>query len=146
MLFREGFRRRHQRALVAALDCSQERIERDDRLPRADLALEQALHGLFVAEIEIDLDDGVLLLVRQREGKDLSIAGDQISRDTERRRLGTLLALTPPAQEAELENEQLLERETPARPLRLLTARGPVNRQEGVGAKGSVLALTDLGR
>src|SRR5688572_5218775 len=111
MLLRKRLRRCHQGALVPALHRSQERVQRDDRLPRADLALEQTLHGPFVAEIEIDFGDGLLLLLRQRERKGLPIAGDQIRWGAQRRRSSALLPLAPPAQETELENEQLLKGE-----------------------------------
>ena len=44
VLLGERLGRRHQRALVAALDRAQQRVQRDHRLPRADVALEQPLH------------------------------------------------------------------------------------------------------
>ena len=44
VLLRERLGRRHQRALAAGLDRPQERVERDDRLARADVALQQPLH------------------------------------------------------------------------------------------------------
>ena len=44
VLLGEGFRGRHQGALVPAFDRAQERVERHDGLPRADIALEEALH------------------------------------------------------------------------------------------------------
>ena len=55
VLLGERLRRRHQRALAAVLDRAQEGVERDDRLARADVALEQALHRHGAREIGIDL-------------------------------------------------------------------------------------------
>ena len=44
VLLSEGFRRRHERSLAPVLDRAQERVERDDRLARADVALQEPLH------------------------------------------------------------------------------------------------------
>ena len=44
VLFGEGLGRRHQRSLPAVLDRTQECVERDDGLARADVALQQPLH------------------------------------------------------------------------------------------------------
>ena len=55
VLLGQGLRRRHQRALVAVLDRPQERVERDDRLPRADVALQEPLHRPLIGEVAADL-------------------------------------------------------------------------------------------
>ena len=67
VLLGERLRRRHQRALVAALDRAQERVERDDRLPRPDVALEQPLHRHRAREVAVDLGDRLLLVLGELE-------------------------------------------------------------------------------
>ena len=57
---------RHERALVAALHRHQQRSERDDRLPRTDLALQQAVHGRGQRHVGADLRD------RPRSGSPVS--------------------------------------------------------------------------
>ena len=69
MLFRQRLRRRHQRALAPVLDRTQQRVERDDGLARADVALQQPLHGNRAGEIDVDLAHRLLLVHRQREGQ-----------------------------------------------------------------------------
>ena len=55
MLLGERLGRRHQRPLTPGLDSAQQRVERDDRLARADVALEQPLHRAGPAEVGVDL-------------------------------------------------------------------------------------------
>src|SRR5687767_14603434 len=76
--------RGHQRALVAALDCAQERIERHDGLSGADIALQEALHRLLATQVTVDLGNGLLLLRSEGEGKRGSVARDQLPRLPER--------------------------------------------------------------
>ena len=67
VLLGERLGRRHQRALAARLDRAQERVERDDRLAGADVALEQALHRRRAREVGVDLGDRLLLVLGQLE-------------------------------------------------------------------------------
>ena len=57
MLLGEDLGRRHQRTLVAALDRGQQGGDGDDRLAGADVALQQAVHGVRRREVGIDLAD-----------------------------------------------------------------------------------------
>ena len=57
VLLGERLGRCHQRALTAGLDRAQERVERDDGLAGADVALEQPLHRGRAGEIGIELGD-----------------------------------------------------------------------------------------
>ena len=61
--------RRHQRGLHPLLDRAQQRVERDDGLARADVALQQPLHGNRAGEVDVDLAHRLLLVRRQREGQ-----------------------------------------------------------------------------
>ena len=55
VLLRERLRGRHERALTTRLDRAEERMQCDDRLPRSDVALEEALHGDGAVEVGVDL-------------------------------------------------------------------------------------------
>ena len=84
VLLGERLRRRHQRALAAALDRPEQRVERDRRLARADVALEQPLHRRRPGEVGVDLGDRVLLRGRERERQRLAVAGDELGRGWQR--------------------------------------------------------------
>ena len=88
MLLGEGFRRRHQRALALVLDRAQEGVQRDDRLPGTDVALEQPLHRRRLGEIEVDLGDRAFLMLGERERKHAAVPLDQLPRLRQRRRHG----------------------------------------------------------
>ena len=79
VLLGERLGRRHQRALPAVLDRTQERVERNDGLARADVALQQALHRRGSREIAVDLPDRLLLIRRERERQRLAVALDQVA-------------------------------------------------------------------
>ena len=137
--------RRHQRAAVAAFYGAQQRVERDDRLPRADVALEEPLHRRGPAEVGVDLGDRAFLVGRELERQRLPVALDQVTGRVERRRDHVLLAAVT-AQQAELECEQLVEGQPAAASLGLLFGAGTVERPERVGAQRQVLALLELRR
>ena len=132
VLLGERLRRRHQRAEPPGLDRAQQRIERDDGLAGADVALEQPLHRHGPLEIGVDLLDGALLVGGQPEGQLLAEAGDELAGRAERRR-HVVGALRPAAREPDLEDEQLVEGQPRPRPLRLRRRAGTVQRDEGVG-------------
>ena len=136
VLLGEGLGRRHQGALLAALDGAQEGVEGDDGLPRADVALEQPLHGPFAAEIGVDLGNRLLLLGRERERERLPIAVEELPRLPERRRARLLGERLATADEAELEQEELLEAEAGAGGLGVFEAFGAVHRGDRVGRSG----------
>src|SRR5215218_10333385 len=145
VLLGERLGRRHQRTLVTPFDCAQEHVERHDRLAGPDVPLEKALHGLLAAQVPLDLGNRLFLLGSERERERGSVARDQLPGFPERRGLGTLLALATPPCEAELQEEQLLERKALPCLLRLLTALGPVDGGQRVGAQSCALALANVG-
>ena len=145
VLLGERLGRRHQRAAVAAFYGAQQRVERDDRLPRADVSLQEPLHGRGAAEVGVDLGDGALLVGRELERQRLPVALDQLTGRVERRRDHVLFAAVT-AQQAELECEQLVEGQPAAALLGLLFGAGTVERPERVGAQRQVLALLELRR
>ena len=67
MLAGEDFGRRHQRRLPSRLDDVGHRQQRDDRLARADVALQQPDHPLRRGEIGADFGDRLRLRAGQRE-------------------------------------------------------------------------------
>ena len=67
VLLGERLRGRHERPAEAGLDRAQQRVERDDRLPRADVALQEPLHRHRAREVGVELGDGLLLGRGQRE-------------------------------------------------------------------------------
>ena len=85
VLLSEGFSRRHQRPLTAALDGAQERVQRDDRLAGADVSLQEPLHRDGAREVAVDLADRLLLVRRQRERQRLAVAVDEVAGLAERR-------------------------------------------------------------
>ena len=86
VLLGEGLGRRHERALAPDLDRAEERVERDDGLPRADVALEEALHRNRALEVGVDLGDRALLIRRERERERRAVARDELARLAERLR------------------------------------------------------------
>ena len=69
------------------LDRAQERVERDDGLARADVALEQPLHRHRAREVGVDLARSPCSWCgRQLERQRLAVARDQLARLAERRR------------------------------------------------------------
>ena len=128
VLLGERLGRRHQRALAAVLDRAQDRVERDDRLAGADVALQEPLHRHRALEVGVDLAHGLLLVRRQRERQRLPVARDQLAGRAERRR-ERALALGRAARDPDLEQQQLLEGEPRAADLRLALGLRAVDRR-----------------
>ncbi len=141
MLLGKRLGRRHQRALAPVLDGAQQRVERDDRLPGADVALQQPLHRHGTGEIRVELADRLLLPGGELEREQLAVARDQLAGRAERRG-DRLLRLAAAARDSDLEQEQLVEREPPPTCFRLLAARRAVQRPERVEAIGQPLATS----
>ena len=133
VLFRQRLGRRHQRALATRLYRTEQRVQRDDGLARADVALQQALHRDGSREIGVDLGDRTLLVLGQLERQHVAVAGDELSRRGQLRR-NLRLALATALREADLQQEQLVEREPAATTLGLVERARPVQRPERVGA------------
>ncbi|SKX55091.1 Uncharacterised protein [Mycobacteroides abscessus subsp. massiliense] len=67
MLNREHLGGRQERALVPGVDRLHHREQRDDRLTRAHLTLQQPVHRLDPGEIGTDLGDYLLLSLGELE-------------------------------------------------------------------------------
>jgi hypothetical protein len=102
MLHGKNFRRRHQRGLRAVFDGNDRRLQRDDGLAAADVALQQPVHRRGLFQVRGDFGEYALLCRRRLERQ------DTLQRFTHRvfanaKRDGIFLACRPPVQrEAEL--------------------------------------------
>ena len=111
VLLGQDLGRRHQRRLVAVVHRNQQRQKRDDRLSRADVPLQQAVHAMGRAQVLTDLGEDPLL----RPGK----LERQQPRESRAQRIGDLVrdAATLLAEvlalegQRQLQKEDLLERE-----------------------------------
>src|SRR5437763_13065049 len=130
---------------MAALDGAEERVQRDYGLAGADVALQKALHRHRALEVRVDLHDRALLVLRQRERQRLAVARDQLTRLRERRR-HRLLASLRRACEAELQDEQLVEGEAPARALGLVERAWTVECLQRIASRRQSLLLPERGR
>ena len=145
MLLGEGLRGRHQRALTPVLDRAQERVERYDRLPRADVPLQETLHGNGAHEIDVDVLDRALLMLGQAKREYVAIAGNEVAGGTERRR-DLRLTFPAPRSQTDLQDEQLVEGEPRTTFLRLLARPRPVQSPQRIASLRQALALLHSGR
>ncbi len=144
VLLSEGFSRRHERPLTAALDGAEERVERDDRLARADVSLQEPLHRDGACEVAVDLPDRLLLVRRERERQGRAVAMDEVAGLAEGRRERPLpLGCAP--RDPDLEDEQLLEGEPLPSRFGLAEVAWPVHRRERVALQCQAFPLAQLG-
>jgi hypothetical protein len=146
-LLGEHLGRRHERALVAALHRDEERGHRDDGLPRAHLALQQAVHRHRRREVGLDhVEGGVLVrgeVVRER----LEEPGEEVALDPVLDPAALGLNAPLAHDERDLDAEELVEAQAPLRLARVLGALRLVDVAVGPGAVLQVLQLgTHLGR
>jgi hypothetical protein len=133
VLLGERLRRSHQRRLRAGLDRAQHRVDGDDGLAGADLAHQQPLHRPVARDVAVDGGHSRPLVARRRERQRVrQPALGQPARRLERRGPRRLAAQRAPAQERELEQQQLVEREPAATALLVAEVRG-VERRGAVG-------------
>ncbi len=133
----------HEGTLVPALDRSQERGECDHGLTRADVALEQAVHGERPGHVGDDHGQGAALRRRElvgqagEEPRDQGVghrAGDLARRHVVVHCAGVVLEGPPPQDQRQLQAEELVEDEaTPGR-LDHIERFGQVDGVEGLRA------------
>ena len=145
VLLRERLRRRHQRSLAPSLDRPQQRVERDRRLPGADVPLEQPLHRRREGEVGVDLHDRRVLRSRERERQRAAVPGDELRRRRERL-CDEHLALGRAPPQRELQREELVEREAAAGALRLVLRARAVESHDRVRAERQRLGRADCRR
>ena len=100
--------------------------------------------GRCFAQIGVDLGDRLLLLGRERERKRAPVAVEELPRLAECRRARLLGKRLATADEAELEQEELLEAEAGAGGLGVFGAFGAVNGGDRVGPERQALASAEL--
>ena len=127
VLLGEQLGRRHHRGLPARARDLQRRRERDTRLARADIALEQAVHRRRPREIVAELADRAPLRAGQLERQRARERGVELRRARARHR-HIRAALAPAQRHRDAEREQLAEREPSLPP-----AIAAIHRRELVG-------------
>jgi hypothetical protein len=153
VLLGEDFRRRHEGHLQAVLHRDERRHQGDDRLPGPDVPLQQAVHRLRPLHVGDDLPDDRLLISGQLERQHLAYRLACLIRDDDRARLALAVGAAAPQDDAELEEEELLEDQPPVRrraePIQVVdrrACRGEVHLLERVAALDQVLADAHRGR
>src|SRR4051812_48348599 len=118
MLLREELRRDHDRSLVAIFDRNQRCKERDDRLPAANVSLQQPVHSPIARHVADDLANDLHLragqLERQRFSKFCRESPPILESDT----APSLSSEPLRALMQQMDEEQLLEGEPGSTPLR----------------------------
>ena len=132
--------RRHQRRLVAVLDGAQHRCQRDDRLARADLAHQQPLHRAGLREVGEDARRSPASgrrSARTGGSRRASAARARRRRPSSATRGDGVAAVQAAAQQVELDQQQLLERQPAAAPLEVAGVRGDQRAPAGRAACGA---------
>ncbi len=120
MLLGQHLGRSHQRTLVATLDRGEERGERDDRLARADVALQQPVHGRVGCHVAEDLVDRPPLVAGERERQRGMEPGNQGAVDRVSDPLLRGLDRALAGHQSHLHAQELVEPEAALRASRLL--------------------------
>ena len=139
VLLSERLGRRHERGLAPVLGRAQHRVESDDRLPRPDLAHQEPLHRATGRQVAIEGLDGRTLIPGERERERREPGPDQLAQRFEDHGGLGLAPCALPAQEGELQEQELLEREPAAGQLGLGLVLWEVNRGESGGTFGQAL-------
>ena len=109
MLLGEQLGGRHHRGLVPGPDAGQDGAGGDDGFARADVALQEAIHGYRVLDVVQDFGDGGALVAGELEGKGTGERTDVFSLDPDGA-AGTAFAPFAAAfQHPELQQEEFVE-------------------------------------
>src|SRR5579859_259243 len=114
MLRGQDFRRSHERRLISVLDGDHCSFERDQRLARTNVALQQAAHGNRRLHVRRDLAQNFLLRTRWPKGQKsldrFANAVVQLKRNS-----GTAPKVAALQLQSDFKKKQLLEDESPMR-------------------------------
>ena len=105
----QRLRRRQEHALQPGLRGADQAVQGDDRLARADVALQQAPHGRLTAQVGLELVERLELVRRELEGQAVEEGAAEVARRRQRRRLHALLLLLLVQQQPDLHQQQFLE-------------------------------------
>ena len=147
VLFGQHLGRHHERALVPALHGGEQRGERDDRLARADVALEEPVHRERTRHVGDDHRQRLALGAGELVGQ----AGEEScdegpghgarhlpGRHVVAERPGVGLERAPAQDERELQAEQLVEHEAPPGAVACVERFGQVDAVERIGPSPQV--------
>ena len=123
VLLGQDLRRRHQARLRARRHGHQHRVERDHRLARAHVALDQAVRRHLTRKVLGDLLHHLLLRGREREGEPLADVRVDPRVPLELGRAKPLAQVRPLEMHAELQQQELVVRQPPPRRLHLRLVR-----------------------
>ena len=115
VLLGQDFGRRHEGDLQAVLHRDERRHQRDDRLARSDVALQQPVHRLRPLHVGDDLADDGLLIAGQLERQHPPHRLADLVGDDDRAPLALGVGAAPAQHDPELEEEELLEDQPPVR-------------------------------
>ena len=115
VLLRQDLGRRHERHLEPVLHGDERGQERDDGLAAADVALQQPVHWMQALHVGDDLGKRLLLIAGQAEWQNASRGLAHLVGDHDRARLALAFRAPLPEHEPELEEEELLEDQSPLR-------------------------------
>ena len=115
MLLRQDLGRRHERHLQAVLHRDQRRQQRDDRLARADVALQQPVHRMRALQVLDDLLERLSLPRRELERQHAAGRLADAIVDVDRMRFEFGRRASTSGQNAELKQERLFENQPPLR-------------------------------
>ena len=144
VLRREHLRGREEGCLCAGVDDGEHRSQRHDRLTRADLTLEQSVHGHLTREVVGDGGTDLDLPRRQLERESAVEAREQTVRARDARRRGYRASLGPALREHELSDERLVEAETLLRRAHVRHGARQVRGAHGTREIGHAHALTQV--
>ncbi len=109
MLVGEHLGRRHEDGLMTGGDRHQNRVESDGRFARADLGLQQAMHGFARLQVARDLRDGSTLSLGEGEREQPADPRVDLGRRRQHGGGAAGLPAPPPHRQPELKLEQVVE-------------------------------------
>ena len=125
VLLGQRLRGRHQRGLAAGLDGAQHRVQRHDGLAGADLAHQQPLHRPVGRHVLVERGHRTRLVAGGRERERVAQpARGELAGGAQRLRPGALTAARPPAQERDLQQQELVEGQPSPAALLVTEVRG----------------------
>ena len=109
MLRRQNFRRHHNAALITVFHRLSQRQRADNRLAAAYIALQNAVHRLFILHIQRNLTPRLLLCRRQLKGQSLHYVFNKRTVCSVLYALSVIMALLAIVKQTTLQQKQLLK-------------------------------------
>ncbi len=144
MLLGKDLCRGEQGGLAACIDDLQHRPDRDDRLSRADLALQQPVHWMVERELIGDRRTGQLLADRQLERQQPVEGRQQPAIPALPRRGREGGGSSPPLRQDHLQHERLIPLQPHLGAVHIGAVDRPVDAAQGVGQAGQAIPPAHL--